>query len=935
MNFGYDDYEEEDDEYDNRFNFIRVITDKLSSTNIIIGIILVLIIIFLFYLFSPSTRYGRMERRMVKAAQKYVSDNFIDVNHEVYLDANTINFDLDGKCGKASGVFFDGNDYKPYLYCNGYESRVVNNNDKNIKINGSSVILLVKGVYFNDPGYVSQGVVNIIGEVGNEEGVYTLHYYDIENNGVATRKVVILDNKELFDNIPSIYLNGNDVVHVFKGEEYRDEGAIATDKESNVITDNIKVHGNVNNNEYGQYLLVYSITNNDGITNSVSRMVNVVDKNMTLNADYLVNPLTVVNTSVNISLKITGNDFDYVLLPDNTKSSNSYINYKVEKNGTYVFLIYDKAGREIKKEIKISNIDKDLPLATCDAVIYSNYANIVVNSLSARNISSYEYNVNGTKQKSISSTFHYDSANINDASVTLNNTSGNKNVINCEIATYNNWKTDYSKSIVFIKSDTSNDILKKYTLADYLMGVVYKELLDIDFASFTNDQLKNLFKTLFVIKKAEVLKNGGYNINLKQLIFTVDNGDYCDVYAGCKLVNKNNKNFYLANDIEYNVGSILSSKNKLNDEIIKIMKEAYDETRKEVITSINFKQVLTKYTDGFVFNESIKDSIINEVKSGNLYQNIIKKLYNNYQIYNIENYSSKYVESKIQYFWPTGSIDSPDSLSIIHNYGASITDNKIYDYLAIKGECNSTNVIAAWNGIVTQTGYSSETGNFVIIDHGDGVKITYGSLSKNSINVTVGTNVKRGDTIGRVDQLNNSCMLYIKATYNDIVTNPLDYISNINPRPANGESIIYVPGNSVKESVCLSLVASGISKEAVAGVMANMYYESKFNLQTLGDGGTSYGLCQWHSSRMSQLKSYCGSRLDTVDCQLEYLFYELNRGYGGTTKNYVFGNYSAYDVGYKFCYSYEQPTSASSGGCERRGNTAQNEYLPYVLNGCQ
>ena len=483
----------------------------------------------------------------------------------------------------------------------------------------------------------------------------------------------------------------------------------------------------------------------------------------------------------------------------------------------------------------------------------------------------------------------------------------------------------------------SNDIIKKYTLDDYLMGVLYKELLDIDFSNFTDEQLDNLFKTLFIIKKSEELRRGGYNINYKQLIFSIDNGNYCDVNNGCKLVSKDNKTFYIANDVEYKIDSVLSTKNKLDENIINLMKKAYFATKKDIIVSLNYNQVLTKYVDGFVFDDNIKEGIINDAKNDNTYQNIINKYFKGYQIYNIENYSSKYVEPRIQYYWPTGTADTLDSLNVIHNYGASIIDNKIYDYLAIKGECNKTNVISAWNGIVTLTGYSQEAGNYVIIDHGSGVKIIYGSLNKSSITVGVGSNVRTGDTIGKMDRLNNSCMLYVKVMYNDQVTDPLDYISSTNPRPVNGnsENIVYVPGNSVKESVCLSLVASGISKEAVAGIMSNMYYESKFNLQDVGDGGTSYGLCQWHASRMSQLKSFCGSRLDTVDCQLEYLFYELKKGYGGTTNSYVFGNYSAYDVGYKFCYSYEQPASASTGGCEKRGNTAQNEYLPYVLNGCQ
>ena len=938
MNFGYEDYEEEEYE-SSKLDFLRDILDKINKKNIIITIVSLLIIIFLINFFSTDSRYGRIENKMVKAAQKYVKDNYINVNHEVYLDAKTINFNIDSKCSNISGVFYNGSDYIPYLYCKKYESSIVDNNAKTIKLNGRSVIILVKGSYFVDPLYTSNGQVNIIGEVGNEAGVYNLHYYDVSDNSVVARKVVILDDENLINDVPSIFLNGNDVVHVYKGEQYNEEGVIATDHNDGVITDNVVVSGKVDSNKYGQYLLVYSITNKMGLTNSVSRMVNVVDKDMTLKVDYLVSPLTVVNTSVNISLKITGNDFDYVLLPNNTKDTNSYINYKVEKNGTYVFSVYDRAGRVIKKEVKITNIDKDLPLATCDAVIQNTYTNIVVTPLSLKNISSYEYKVNGIIQKSISSTYHYDGI-VSSASVTLNNTSGNKNVIDCNITDYNTWKTDYSKSIVFIKSDTSNDILKKYTLSDYMMGVLYKELIDVDFSSFTNDQLKNLFKTYFILKKAEVLKNGGYSINLKQLVFSVDNSNYCDI-NGCKLVSKNNKTFYVSNDIEYSVNSTISTKDKLSDGIISIMKSAYNETEKDIIISASFKQVLTNYTENFVLDSSMKTVIIDEIKNNNTYLNIINNNFRNYQIYNINYYSNQYVETRKTYYWPIGSTYAtngmyggpPESVSVIHNYGASIADNKIYDYLAIRGDCDKTNVISAWNGIVTMVDSNSEYGNYVVVDYSNGVKFVYGSLSKGSISVSVGTMVKRGDLIGKVGKTGNNCMLYLKAMYNDVVTDPGDYISSDDTRPATGDSIIYVPADTVKQSVCLTLLASGFSNSATTALMANMHHESAFNIQTLGDNGTSYGLLQWHGERWTNMKNHCGGRIDTVECQLDFLLYELNNN-KKSSKEYIYGNYSTYDATYWFCRKFLMPANAETG-CKKRAETALNKYESYVNNGCQ
>lgn len=41
----------------------------------------------------------------------------------------------------------------------------------------------------------------------------------------------------------------------------------------------------------------------------------------------------------------------------------------------------------------------------------------------------------------------------------------------------------------------------------------------------------------------------------------------------------------------------------------------------------------------------------------------------------------------------------------------------------------------------------------------------------------------------------------------------------------------------------------GLNSAAACGVLANIEAESNFILTSYGDGGTSYGLCQWHDGR--------------------------------------------------------------------------------------
>ena len=73
-----------------------------------------------------------------------------------------------------------------------------------------------------------------------------------------------------------------------------------------------------------------------------------------------------------------------------------------------------------------------------------------------------------------------------------------------------------------------------------------------------------------------------------------------------------------------------------------------------------------------------------------------------------------------------------------------------------------------------------------------------------------------------------------------------------------------------------------LNHAAACGVIANVHLESTFNPLALGDGGTSYGICQWHYGRFNSLISFCNEKgldYNTIEGQLEYLKEELNGGY--------------------------------------------------------
>lgn len=91
-----------------------------------------------------------------------------------------------------------------------------------------------------------------------------------------------------------------------------------------------------------------------------------------------------------------------------------------------------------------------------------------------------------------------------------------------------------------------------------------------------------------------------------------------------------------------------------------------------------------------------------------------------------------------------------------------------------------------------------------------------------------------------------------------------------------------VTGSSVHAKIMNYFLDKGLSKHAAAGIMGNLYMESRLNPSAIGDGGTSGGIAQWHANRFRQLKLFAKKRnkdWKDLDTQLDFLWYELNSTY--------------------------------------------------------
>ena len=119
-------------------------------------------------------------------------------------------------------------------------------------------------------------------------------------------------------------------------------------------------------------------------------------------------------------------------------------------------------------------------------------------------------------------------------------------------------------------------------------------------------------------------------------------------------------------------------------------------------------------------------------------------------------------------------------------------------------------------------------------------------------------------------------------------------------------------------------MSKGLTRAQAAGIAGNLLYESGFRPAAVGDGGTSFGVAQWHNGRGAAMKSWTqahGYSTTSFKGQLEYLWHELNAG-----ESYALGKLratrTAYDAGMAFCRYFERPAVINPA----RGQAAQRFY---------
>lgn len=113
-------------------------------------------------------------------------------------------------------------------------------------------------------------------------------------------------------------------------------------------------------------------------------------------------------------------------------------------------------------------------------------------------------------------------------------------------------------------------------------------------------------------------------------------------------------------------------------------------------------------------------------------------------------------------------------------------------------------------------------------------------------------------------------------------------------------------------------VRMGWSAAQSAGIVANLWAESKLNPATVGDGGQAYGIAQWHPDRQAHFPGLFGKPIhgSTLDEQLAFVHAELidfEKSAGDALRRCT----SASDAGACVSIKYERPGDAVGEATKR------------------
>ena len=307
-----------------------------------------------------------------------------------------------------------------------------------------------------------------------------------------------------------IILSGSKYMTIYQDEEYIEPGYVAY-LNNEIITDKVVVTNEIKNIP-GLYRVLYQVGNIYEY-----RFIEIKENiNSNLEINFNISDTNITNKDVLIDINVTGETFYSLTLPDNNVIYSNTTSFNVSKNGVYKFEARNNKNEVFVKEISIDNIDKEIPLGTCEATLMINSTNIIVKT-DESNLKFYYYDSNNLLTTLDSNNYLVNNKTTDNIKVILEDQATNQNEIKCKIIDkryYEQVKPTSSDKIVY---HGESDGFKTYIVnrGSYYMTYIwvkdaYSQLNKFDSPEYGS----NLYQPKVLLEKA----NTKYNLNNKIIV---------------------------------------------------------------------------------------------------------------------------------------------------------------------------------------------------------------------------------------------------------------------------------------------------------------------------------------------------------------------------------------------------------------------------------
>ncbi|MCX0365311.1 DUF5011 domain-containing protein [Clostridium perfringens] len=240
------------------------------------------------------------------------------------------------------------------------EVPVIDATDKTIKVGDTFDPMAGVTAEDKEDGNLTDKVKVIKNDVNTDiPGKYEVVYEVTDNQGATSTKTITVT--VLSNDAPVI--SGTDNISIKEGDAFDPmAGVTATDTEDGNVTDKIKVEGSVDVNKPGKYELTYTVTDSDGNTTTVKRVVTVIANEVPV-IDATDKTIKVGDTFDPMA-GVTAEDKEDGNLTDKVKVIKNDVNTDIPGKYEVVYEVTDNQGATSTKTITVTVLSNDAPVNT-------------------------------------------------------------------------------------------------------------------------------------------------------------------------------------------------------------------------------------------------------------------------------------------------------------------------------------------------------------------------------------------------------------------------------------------------------------------------------------------------------------------------------------------------------------------------------------------